>query len=90
MTQRAIKHALTERYYAWQEAEMLAKKDPEITLTANSVEYRDSEYMEEDNSVAEDGAEEVDEEVIIRPEEVVKSQSIPPEPKQVEKSPTAV
>lgn len=32
-TQRAIKHVLTERYYAWQEAVELAKSDPTVTLS---------------------------------------------------------
>ena len=29
MTQRAIKHALTERYYAWEDARKVAVEDPE-------------------------------------------------------------
>ena len=29
-TQRAIKHALTERWYAWEEANKLSRADPEI------------------------------------------------------------
>ncbi|MCJ1368097.1 54S ribosomal protein L4 mitochondrial [Acarospora aff. strigata] len=33
-TQRAIKHALTERFYAWQSARGIAATDPEIDLTA--------------------------------------------------------
>ncbi|KAA8901700.1 mitochondrial 39-S ribosomal protein L47 (MRP-L47)-domain-containing protein [Sphaerosporella brunnea] len=32
-TQRSIKHVLTERYYAWEEAKKLAEKDPEINLS---------------------------------------------------------
>ena len=32
-TMRAIKHVLTERYYAWQEASKLARSDPEVNLT---------------------------------------------------------
>ncbi|KAI5790129.1 mitochondrial 39-S ribosomal protein L47 (MRP-L47)-domain-containing protein [Geopyxis carbonaria] len=38
-TQRAIKHALTERYYAWQEAQELAKIDPEVDLSGNGPAY---------------------------------------------------
>ena len=34
-TQRAIKHALTERWYAWEEARKVAKNDPEVDLEAN-------------------------------------------------------
>ena len=36
---RAIKHTLTERYYAWQEAVELAKIDPEVDLTGNGPAY---------------------------------------------------
>lgn len=32
-TQNAIKHALTERFYAWEDAVELAKQDPEIQFT---------------------------------------------------------
>ncbi|KAI9883725.1 MAG: 54S ribosomal protein L4 mitochondrial [Watsoniomyces obsoletus] len=32
-TQRSIKHALTERFYAWEEARKLARNDPEINLS---------------------------------------------------------
>ena len=32
---RAIKHALTERYYAWEEASKLARSDPEVNLTGD-------------------------------------------------------
>ncbi|KAI5783879.1 mitochondrial 39-S ribosomal protein L47 (MRP-L47)-domain-containing protein [Peziza echinospora] len=38
-TMRAIKHTLTERYYAWQEAVELAKVDPEVDLTGNGPPY---------------------------------------------------
>ncbi|MCJ1225787.1 54S ribosomal protein L4 mitochondrial [Toensbergia leucococca] len=35
MTQRAIKHALTERWYAWQNAQRIAKDDPNIDFAAH-------------------------------------------------------
>lgn len=35
-TQRAIKHALTERWYAWQEARKEAVQDPEVNLEADT------------------------------------------------------
>lgn len=34
LTQRAIKHTLTERWYAWEEARKVARADPEINLNA--------------------------------------------------------
>ena len=49
-TQRAIKHALTERFYSWRDAETLAKTDPEIDLSGNGPVYnpKDFEEAEED------------------------------------------
>ncbi|KAI5271773.1 MRP-L47-domain-containing protein [Aureobasidium subglaciale] len=32
LTQRAIKHVLTERWYAWEDARMLAEQDPSVNL----------------------------------------------------------
>lgn len=43
-TQNAIKHALTERFYAWEDAVQLAKEDPEIKFKANGgVKYKPSQ-----------------------------------------------
>lgn len=47
MTQRAIKQVLTERYYSWQQAEFLAKDDPEIDLSGNGPVYNPMEFEEE-------------------------------------------
>jgi len=33
-TQQRIKHVLTERWYAWEDAWIVAQKDPEVDLTA--------------------------------------------------------
>ncbi|KAK6341774.1 54S ribosomal protein L4 mitochondrial [Orbilia blumenaviensis] len=38
-TQRAIKHALTERYYAWQEALKVAELDSDIDLSGKGPAY---------------------------------------------------
>lgn len=38
-TQRAIKHVLTERYYAYREARELAENDPEVDLSGQGVPY---------------------------------------------------
>lgn len=35
MTQRAIKHALTERYYAWEDARRVAVEDPKHRVEVN-------------------------------------------------------
>ncbi|KAL9128559.1 MAG: hypothetical protein Q9217_002792 [Psora testacea] len=37
-TQKAIKHALTERWYAWEDAWQQAQKDPEIDLDSGDLE----------------------------------------------------
>lgn len=37
-TQRAIKHVLTERWYAWEDARKVAQKDPEINMRARGKE----------------------------------------------------
>lgn len=38
-TQRAIKHVLTERYYAYREARELAESDLEVDLSGQGVPY---------------------------------------------------
>lgn len=45
---KAIKHTLTERYYAWEDARELAEKDPEIDLSGEGNPYTPRDYMEED------------------------------------------
>jgi len=47
-TQKAIKQALTERYYAWRDAEAVAKSDPEVNLTGKGPIYTPSDFIEED------------------------------------------
>ena len=54
MTQRAIKQALTERYYSWRDAEEIAKNDPEINLGGDGPVYTPSEFMDEEASVTEE------------------------------------
>lgn len=51
-TMRAIKHALTERYYAWEDAVEVAKSDPEINLSGDGVAFTPLEYLEEESSEA--------------------------------------
>ncbi|KAL2061640.1 hypothetical protein VTL71DRAFT_7017 [Oculimacula yallundae] len=46
-TQRAIKQVLTERYYSWQQAEQLAKTDPEIDLSGQGQLYNPQLFEEE-------------------------------------------
>ncbi|KAG8425355.1 54S ribosomal protein L4 mitochondrial [Metarhizium acridum] len=47
-TMRAIKHALTERYYTWQDAVDVAMSDPEIDMHAEDGQvYKPSAYEEE-------------------------------------------
>lgn len=47
-TQAAIKHALTERYYAWEDARKLAEQDEEIDLSGTGPAYAPSDaHLEE-------------------------------------------
>lgn len=46
-TQRAIKQALTERYYSWREAEELAKQDKDINLSGEGPAYVPNNFVEE-------------------------------------------
>ncbi|KAL2126135.1 hypothetical protein VTI74DRAFT_1632 [Chaetomium olivicolor] len=52
-TMRAIKHALTERYYAWEDAVKLAANDPEVNLTGNGPAFTPTQYLEEGEAGAE-------------------------------------
>jgi len=45
-TQRAIKHTLTERHYAWQEALKIAEKDETVNLSGKGRAYIPSDLME--------------------------------------------
>lgn len=47
-TMKAIKHALTERFYLWEDARQLAETDPEINLNDYKHPYTPSSYMEEE------------------------------------------
>lgn len=51
-TQRAIKHALTERFYTWQDAAEIAANDPEINLKgAKGKTYTPAAYEDEAEDV---------------------------------------
>jgi large subunit ribosomal protein L47 len=45
-TQRAIKQVLTERYYSWQDAEAIAKNDPEVDLSGEGPPYNPTDFVE--------------------------------------------
>jgi len=46
-TQRAIKQVLTERYYSWRDAEVIAKEDPEINYSGEGPVYLPRDLEEE-------------------------------------------
>lgn len=48
MTQRGIKQALTERYYSWEDARVLALTDPEVNMSGKGPAYNPSDMVEED------------------------------------------
>ncbi|KAL6698282.1 mitochondrial 39-S ribosomal protein L47 (MRP-L47) domain-containing protein [Trichoderma pleuroticola] len=63
-TMRAIRHALTERFYTWQDAVEVAKSDPEINLEGGEGQvYTPSAYEEgyDDVPVAEEADKELKE-----------------------------
>lgn len=60
-TQRAIKQVLTERYYSWQEAEKLAREDPEIDFSGNVPLYTSEDFIEEETEEVAEGELAVDE-----------------------------
>ncbi|KAK1779133.1 mitochondrial 39-S ribosomal protein L47 (MRP-L47)-domain-containing protein [Copromyces sp. CBS 386.78] len=45
-TMRGIKHVLTERFYAWEDAVKLAEQDPEIDLSDPENPYKPSSFLE--------------------------------------------
>jgi large subunit ribosomal protein L47 len=55
-TMKAIKHALTERFYAWEDAVEVAKEDPEVDLSGEGPAFTPREYLEEE-ATAEEGRE---------------------------------
>jgi large subunit ribosomal protein L47 len=78
-TQRAIKQVLSERYYSWRDAEVLAKDDPEIDLSGEGPAYNPSNFVEEYVPVEEEASMESD----VRPEQDI---PIEPEVKSEQKS----
>ncbi|KAI4735843.1 MRP-L47-domain-containing protein [Aureobasidium sp. EXF-12298] len=63
LTQRAIKHVLTERWYAWEDARLLAERDASVNLyaaegepsyTAEKVEFMEYEEPQEIQSAQQD------------------------------------
>ena len=48
-TQQAIKHTLTERWYAWEDARKLAMDDESVDLTGEGPAYTfEKDYLEDD------------------------------------------
>ncbi|RYO77042.1 hypothetical protein DL766_006876 [Monosporascus sp. MC13-8B] len=50
-TMKAIRHALTERYYLWEDARELAESDPEIDLSGNGEAYKPRNYFEAEEAL---------------------------------------
>ena len=51
---RGIKHVLTERFYAWEDAIKLAESDPEIDLSGKGPAFTPSQYLEVEGEPAEE------------------------------------
>lgn len=58
-TQAAIKHALTERFYAWEDARKLAEQDPEVDLSGAGPAYTPGgAHLESEEAVWEEESQE--------------------------------
>lgn len=53
-TQAAIKHTLTERFYAWEDARKLAQQDPEINLSGGPVYTPAGSHLESEEAAWEE------------------------------------
>ncbi|KAK4165996.1 mitochondrial 39-S ribosomal protein L47 (MRP-L47)-domain-containing protein [Cladorrhinum sp. PSN259] len=80
LTMRNIKHCLTERFYAWEDAVELAKHDPEVDLTGKGPAFIPSQYLEEEAAVEEATEQAVAAEIA----EAVDPSTIPSEKPQTE------
>ncbi|KAI0458722.1 mitochondrial 39-S ribosomal protein L47 (MRP-L47)-domain-containing protein [Xylaria acuta] len=96
-TMRSIKHALTERWYLWEDARRLAETDPEIDLSNVRSPFTPRDYFEE-NEVAlggnsQDGSAEqapsgfMAEEPRVTKPEYVEPSTISPEPAKTQQPP---
>lgn len=54
-TQRGIKHTLTERYYAWQEAQKIAAADKQFDLSGEGPAYVPADFEEVSWDLGEEG-----------------------------------
>lgn len=58
-TQAAIKHALTERFYAWEDARKLAQEDAEVDLSGIGPAYTpEGSHLESEEAALEEESEE--------------------------------
>ncbi|GAB1318812.1 54S ribosomal protein L4 mitochondrial [Madurella fahalii] len=51
-TMRCIKHVLTERFYAWEDAVKLAENDPEVNLSGDGPAFTPSDFLLEEEQAA--------------------------------------
>ncbi|KAH6635480.1 mitochondrial 39-S ribosomal protein L47 (MRP-L47)-domain-containing protein [Chaetomium sp. MPI-SDFR-AT-0129] len=61
-TMRSIKHVLTERFYAWEDAVKVAENDPEVDLSGHGPAFTPTQYLENPD-VATEGEQKVAEAV---------------------------
>lgn len=85
---RAIKHVLTERFYAWEDAVKLAEQDPEVNLSGDGPVFTPSEFYEGEEVAAEQeeqGAIEAAEETAEKPA-AAPSEAATPDPATIPSS----
>ena len=81
---KAIKHALTERFYLWEDARKLAETDPEVDLGNTNHPYIPGSYLEEEDvqsAEAEEGQQEGSEKSAA---ETVDPSTLPPSPTETQ------
>lgn len=98
---KAIKHALTERFYLWEDARTIAESDPEIDLSGKGAAYKPHSYYEAEEAAleaekqdTEEGQHQLQEGQALEPEvgpeeagaEKVDPSTLPPKPTETQQT----
>ncbi|KAK4655646.1 54S ribosomal protein L4 mitochondrial [Podospora pseudocomata] len=79
VTMRGIKHVLTERFYAWEDAVKLAESDPEVDLSGKGRAFTPREFLEEEEAAEAKVVDYLVEEEVAEVKAEEKAQVPPPE-----------
>ncbi|KAI1876786.1 uncharacterized protein JN550_000858 [Neoarthrinium moseri] len=88
-TMKAIKQALTERFYTWEDARQLAEEDPEVDLSNESSPYTPRSYLEEEvaDPQALEAEAEAEAEAVVQEQQPGKPAEQPIDPSALPKAP---